>query len=95
VYYLGASGGVFGLFVVSVLDRLSLRPRSLIEVLVLGQFVLNRIVEELQSLSSGSDVVNINRTAHLSGALAGVLVCLAFLRWQYIHRQNEERGKLV
>jgi membrane associated rhomboid family serine protease len=99
VYNLGASGGVFGLFVVSVLDRLELRPRSLVEVLVLGQFVLNRIVEELQSLSrsaaTSGDRVNINRTAHLGGALTGVIFCVAYMRWQALSKLTEERKRIV
>jgi membrane associated rhomboid family serine protease len=99
VYNLGASGGVFGLFVVSVLDRLELRPRSLVEVLVLGQFVLNRIVEELQSLSrsaaTSGDRVNINRTAHLGGALTGVIVCVAYMRWQALAKLTEGRKRIV
>jgi membrane associated rhomboid family serine protease len=91
VYYLGASGSVFGLFAVSVMDRLSLEPRSFVEVLVLGQFVLNRIAYEIQNLAGGTNLVNINRTAHLGGALAGVVLCLLYMRWRMmpVPKQNE------
>lgn len=44
VVSLGASGAVFGLFVVSVLCKLSLNPRKLLECAILGQFVLQQVL---------------------------------------------------
>jgi membrane associated rhomboid family serine protease len=65
---LGASGAVFGLFVVSVLLRLSWDWRRVIEVLVLGQFVVSQVLGEVQRLGVQDGV---NRVAHLGGAIAG------------------------
>ncbi|MGF1497445.1 MAG: rhomboid family intramembrane serine protease [Elainellaceae cyanobacterium] len=66
---LGASGAVFGLFVVSVLIRLSWNWRRIVEVLILGQFVVMQVLNEIQQVNVADGV---NRIAHLGGALAGV-----------------------
>ncbi len=61
----------------------------MIEVVILGQFVLNQIINEIEHVSESSQSGNsqlhtpfryysLSRVAHLSGALAGALVCLAF-----------------
>ncbi len=70
---LGASGAVFGLFVVSVLIRLSWNWRRIVEVLVLGQFVVSQVLSEIQNVGVQD---GINRIAHLGGAIAGVLLIL-------------------
>ena len=70
---LGASGAVFGLFVVSVLLKLSWDWRRIIEVVVLGQFVVSQVLSEIQQLGFQD---GINRVAHLGGALAGVVFIL-------------------
>ena len=46
---LGASGAVFGLFVVSVLCKLSFNPRKLLECAILGQFVMQQVVHVSQA----------------------------------------------
>ncbi|MEM9512238.1 MAG: rhomboid family intramembrane serine protease, partial [Cyanobacteria bacterium P01_E01_bin.48] len=71
---LGASGAVFGLFAVSVLVKLSLNWRSILEVLILGQFVIGRVLGEVQQVGLQD---GINRIAHLGGAMAGVVLVLA------------------
>ncbi|EIJ43567.1 putative membrane protein [Beggiatoa alba B18LD] len=73
---LGASGAVFGLFSVSVLIRLSWDWRRLLEVLILGQFVLIQVIQETQQLGQAD---GINRVAHLGGAFIGVLLVLSLL----------------
>lgn len=74
---LGASGAVFGLFAVSVLLKMSWDWRRIIEVLVLGQFVISQVLGEIQQLGFQD---GINRIAHLGGALAGVALILALRR---------------
>ncbi|KAI3792702.1 hypothetical protein L2E82_06590 [Cichorium intybus] len=71
----GASGAVFGLFAISVLVKLSFDWRKILEVLILGQFVIERVMEAAQAstsfASSNSAMQNVNHIAHLSGALVG------------------------
>lgn len=74
---LGASGAVFGLFAVSVLLKLSWEWRRIIEVLVLGQFVVSQVLGEIQQLGYRD---GINRIAHIGGALAGVALIVALRR---------------
>ena len=68
---LGASGAVFGLFAVSVLIKLSWGWRRIIEVIILGQFVISQVVSQVQNLDAQDGV---NRIAHLGGAVFGVLL---------------------
>uniref|UniRef100_A0A7C8YEP8 Peptidase S54 rhomboid domain-containing protein n=1 Tax=Opuntia streptacantha TaxID=393608 RepID=A0A7C8YEP8_OPUST len=77
----GASGAVFGLFAISVLVKMSWDWRKILEVLILGQFVIEKVMEAAQAstgLSTGFagtySLQNINHIAHLSGALVGVLL---------------------
>jgi len=76
---LGASGAVFGLFSVSIFSRLSWKDvfdwRKIIEVGVLGQFVVNKFLSEAKTAAAGG-VVGVNHVAHLSGAGAGVAMVL-------------------
>lgn len=77
----GASGAVFGLFAISVLVKMSMDWRKILEVLILGQFVIEKVMEAAQAstgLSNGFigtySLQNVNHIAHLSGALVGVLL---------------------
>ncbi|GAB0489523.1 hypothetical protein MMPV_000743 [Pyropia vietnamensis] len=77
----GASGAVFGLFVVAVLLRSRWGVRGLVEMAVLGQFVINRLRDEARSALAAPQMVggvkvtgSTNHVAHLGGALAGVLL---------------------
>ncbi len=81
---LGASGAVFGLFVVSVLVRLSFNPKKLIESAIVGQFVFEQVKNEvkMQAGRMGNKLVGnqVSHAAHLGGALAGVILILAISR---------------
>jgi len=74
---LGASGAVFGLFAVSVLVKLKFEWKRILEVVVLGQFVLQRILHETSMIGKsvgGVGLGGVNHIAHLAGALAGVVL---------------------
>jgi membrane associated rhomboid family serine protease len=76
---MGASGAVFGLFAVSIASRLSwhdLDWRGLLEVVVLAEFVVGRVLSEMRTAAAGG-VAGVNHVAHLSGAAAGLAFVLA------------------
>lgn len=82
---LGASGSVFGLFAVSVLVKLRWNLKKLVEVGILGQFVVERFLEEASAstrmgaaVAAGGGVIN--HVAHLAGALMGVLLIFIISR---------------
>ncbi|KAG7556502.1 Peptidase S54 rhomboid domain [Arabidopsis suecica] len=86
----GASGAVFGLFLISVRVKMSPGWRKFLEVLILGQFVMKRVFEAAQTstglletkfcgyIFGGNEFLTIIQTvrpvAQFSGALLGVLL---------------------
>ncbi|KAL9230323.1 hypothetical protein vseg_005690 [Gypsophila vaccaria] len=94
----GASGAVFGLFAISVLVKMSWDWRKILEVLILGQFVIERVMEAAQASTglvngfAGSSALQpINHIAHLSGALIGVLLVWLLSR---VPSQSSEKEDL-
>mmetsp|Transcript_82413 Transcript_82413/g.255980 ORF Transcript_82413/g.255980 Transcript_82413/m.255980 type:complete len:309 (+) Transcript_82413:23-949(+) len=65
----GASGVVFGLFVAATLAKLSPDWRSLVEFYVLGQFAWSQLQMELM----GPSRAGVDHTAHIAGAVGGLL----------------------
>ncbi|GAQ79838.1 Rhomboid family proteins [Klebsormidium nitens] len=79
----GASGAVFGLFAISVLVKLSWNWRKILEVLILGQFVVEKVIAEAAMSARGTKGLlsgGINHVAHLAGALVGVALIYLITR---------------
>jgi membrane associated rhomboid family serine protease len=83
---LGASGAVFGLFTVSVLTRISWHWRHLLEVVVLGQFVIVQTISEARNIRA---MDGIGHLAHVGGAVTGALLIFAMAQ---LLRKGEGMG---
>ncbi|RZC81096.1 hypothetical protein C5167_043675 [Papaver somniferum] len=72
---LGASGAVIGLFAISVLVKMCWDWRKILEVLIPGQFVIEKVMEAAQASTrmsgASSAMQSVNHIAHLPGALVG------------------------
>ena len=70
---IGASGAVFGLFVVATFVKFKPGWRSLLETLILGQFALMQVWSEINQIGGGG---NVDRWAHIGGAATGAAAML-------------------
>ncbi|EMS51761.1 Rhomboid protease AarA [Triticum urartu] len=75
---LGASGAVFGLFTISVL--MSWDWRKILEVLILGQFVVDKVMEAARATTITGAALQVNNIAHVSGALIGAALVFVINR---------------
>lgn len=72
-YSVGASGAVFGLFVVGTFVKFRWHWKSLLETLILGQFTLMHVLSEV---GNAGKQTGIDHWAHLGGALTGGVVMI-------------------
>jgi membrane associated rhomboid family serine protease len=89
---LGASGAVFGLFVVSVLIKLKWNARNLLEVVILGQFVIAQIISEAKSVGASD---GIGHLTHLGGAITGGLLVFALSKVMHRKKGDEASPKAL
>jgi membrane associated rhomboid family serine protease len=71
---LGASGAVFGLFIIAILIKFKLTFINILECLILVPFVLGYISSEIAKMGKND---NIGHDAHIYGALAGVILIMS------------------
>ncbi|KAL4859452.1 Rhomboid-like protein 11 [Chlorella vulgaris] len=80
---LGASGAVFGCFMVGVLTKFQPSIRKLLEMAILGTFVSQQVLSEFQNATGGGVTVGgmqVGHIAHLAGAAVGVLLVVLLSR---------------
>ncbi|XP_078428988.1 rhomboid-related intramembrane serine protease family protein [Wolffia australiana] len=93
---MGASGAVFGLFTISVLVKLSWDWRKILEVLILGQFVVDKVMEAARFSTSlnggmGRGMYGVNHIAHFSGALIGAALILLITKVPSNAQENKAK----
>jgi putative Ca2+/H+ antiporter (TMEM165/GDT1 family) len=73
----GASGGVFGLYAVTVMNKVfpatGISVRTLVEAVVFGYYVSTTFMHELSAVL-GAKADNIGHATHIAGILAGAVL---------------------
>ena len=72
---MGASGSVFGLFVVALLSKIGFSLKKLVEAAIISNFVFKQLKDEVIFQASGGRGAT-NHVTHLFGAAAGVVLIL-------------------
>jgi len=82
--FLGSSGAIYGLFVISVLTRFRLSWKRIVEFCVIGNFVASTTFAEVGAMNasmgrklgsaSAAKYIQVNHFGHLAGAAAGLLL---------------------
>lgn len=75
----GASGAIYGMFVVAVLLKLEASVGKMLEVLILGQYMITQVLSEVQAQFLGKDP-GVSHLGHLGGATAGALMIFLLMR---------------
>ena len=91
---LGASGAVFGLFVVAVLLKLEPNWKKMLEVVVFGNFVLTRMFEEVKTSIAGG-LPGVSHVAHIGGAVAGLVLVFAIAALVNAAEEKEKRESQI
>jgi len=94
MFTLGASGAVYGLFVMAVLLRAQFSWYRIMEAVILGQFVVQRVLDEVKHQITSGNGGGISHLAHIGGASVAVALVLALVYFVRIgeRRLDKSRG---
>jgi putative Ca2+/H+ antiporter (TMEM165/GDT1 family) len=92
----GASGGVFGLYAVTVMNKVfpatGISVRTLVEAVVFGYYVSTTFMHELSAVL-GAKADNIGHATHIAGILAGAV--LVFVVQKAVGKTSSSSGSSI